>query len=96
MLAFHASTAYYGESSWWSKKGGEWYLLTEGHPADTTDVTIRVEVKDDLYTAHVGGQRWLSINDPTFETGRVGLGLHCDSDSNCNSVEYFKVEPVYD
>ena len=96
MLAFYASTTYYGESSWWSKKDGDWYLLTKGRPVDTTDVTIRVEVRGDLYAAHVNGERGLSITDPTFETGRVGLGLYCSSDSNCNSLDHFKVEALPD
>jgi len=70
--------------------------LVEGDDMDRSDIEIRVEVRDEFYTAYVNGQRCLSIGDPTFETGRVGLGLHCHSDSNCNSVEYFKVEALPD
>lgn len=94
MMVFSAQKQ--GQSGWWLWKDGEQYLLVKGGELGRGSPKIRVEVKDDHYTAHVDGQRWLSINDPTFETGRVGLGLYCDSDSNCNSVDYFKVEALPD
>ncbi len=92
MMAFYVRRQY-GESGWWIKRDGEWHLLQKEREVGI-DSTIRVEVREDLYSAYVDGQRWLSINDATFETGRVGLGLYCDSNSNCSSVEYFKVEPL--
>ena len=91
MVAFIAS--HYGESGWWLKTDGEWHLLSKGGGVDSS-VKIRVEVKDDVYIAYVDGQRRLSIDDSTFGTGRAGLGLYCDSDSNCNSLDNFKVEPL--
>jgi len=94
MMVFFAQNR--GQSGWWLWKDGEQYLLVKGDQLYRTSPKIRVDVKDDLYTAYVDGQRWLSINDSTFETGRVGLGLYCDSGSNCNSVEYFKVEALPD
>jgi len=58
----------------------EWKVLAEEEDV-SSDVTIRVKVRGDLYTAYVNGQRWLSVTDATFQKGRVGLGLYCDSGS---------------
>lgn len=93
MMVFYAISSYFGESAWGLMRDGKWYLLAKGSRVDR-DVTIRVDVSEDQYVAYVDGKRWLSVNDPTFTTGRAGLSLYCDSDSNCNWLDNFRVEPL--
>lgn len=84
-------TVDYREPKWFSQEGGESTLLVEGKRPNDQSQKLRVEVKGDMYTAYINGVKWISINDPTFSKGKVGVAMYCDSRSNCNVVDNFKV-----
>ena len=84
-------TVDYREPKWFSQEGGESTLLVEGKRPNDQSQKLRVEVKGDMYTADINGVKWISINDPTFSKGKVGVAMYCDSRSNCDVVDNFKV-----
>lgn len=52
---------------------------------------IRIEVKGNIYTAYSDEKPICSVSDSTFSSGRVGFGMYCGVDGNCNTTNHFKV-----
>ena len=72
---------------------GEWNVLRSVGDLDDLKATLRVEVQGQLLRALVNGESILSINDPTYASGRVGLGIWCHR-VNCITFDNFKVESL--
>jgi DNA-binding CsgD family transcriptional regulator len=89
LMSFYASQV--SPNGWLINKNGNWLTLVSTDSLSDTTVTLRAEVKGDLYTAYINGARILSINDPTYTSGRVGVGIWCSSYPNCSTLDNFKV-----
>ena len=76
---------------WRIVEDGNETVLVESELGLPLSPNIRIEVKDDNFVAYVDGEKWLSINDPTFTNGKVGLILHCSGSVNCSTMDNFKV-----
>ena len=89
-MAF-GTVAFNNNPEWRLWKDGESSLLLQGNYPQDKQQKLRIEVKGDLYTAYKDGAKYLSINDSTFGKGKVGVAMYCQSDSNCNTFDNFKV-----
>jgi hypothetical protein len=80
-------------TGWYVTRDGERDRMTRESSPDGTKHQVRVEARGNLYVAYVDGQKASSASDPTFSSGRIGVGIRCRSDT-CNTVDNIKVIPL--
>ena len=79
------------EAKWYAVKDGESTTLYTGKTMSNDPFELRVEVKGDSYVAYVEGEKWLSVYDSTLSHGKVGVAMFCATETNCDTIDNFKV-----